>query len=97
MDQPDRQRVADRLNKIDGEIARFESDREKVIDRQVQLLTRTAGEGRPAKLGAKNAAKQAKKNAIPPETSAITRASSPIRSMDVSFRSSSRGASRSSR
>jgi len=64
----DRQRVADRLNKIDGEIARFESDREKVIDRQVQLLTRTAGEGRPAKLGAKNAAKQAKKNAIPPET-----------------------------
>jgi len=62
----ERQRAADRLAKIDGEIVRFDSDREKLIDRQVQLLTRAAGEGRPAKLGAKNAAKQAKKNAIPP-------------------------------
>lgn len=64
----ERQKAADRLAKIDGEIARFESDREKAIDRQVQLLTRAGGESRPAKLGAKNAAKQAKKNASPPET-----------------------------
>ena len=64
----ERQKVADRLGKLDGDIARFETDRQKVIDRQLQLLTRSAAEGRPARLGAKNAAKQAKKNVTPPET-----------------------------
>jgi len=64
----ERQKAADRLGKLDSEIARFESDREKVIDRQLQLLTRSAADGRPAKLGAKNAARQAKKNITPPET-----------------------------
>jgi len=63
----ERQKVSDRLSKINSDITRFESDREKVVDRQLQLLTRTAGEGRPGKLGAKNAAKQAKKVAVPPE------------------------------
>jgi hypothetical protein len=63
----ERQKVADRLSKLDSDIARFEGDREKMIDRQLQLLTQAAAEGRPAKLGAKNAAKQAKRNGNPPE------------------------------
>ena len=61
----ERHRVADRVSKIDREISQFESDREKVIDKQLELLTRTAGEGRTVKVGAKNAAKQAKKNGNP--------------------------------
>jgi hypothetical protein len=68
----ERQRVSDRLGKIEGDIARYETDREKLIDRQLQLLTRSAAEGRPAKLGAKNAAKQGKKNASQPETKPAT-------------------------
>jgi hypothetical protein len=63
----ERQKVADRMSKIDSDINRFESDREKYIDRQVQLLTRSAGEGRPAKAGAKAAAK-AKKSSGPVES-----------------------------
>jgi hypothetical protein len=62
----ERQKAADRMARIDNDIARFENDREKIIDRQLQLLTQ-AGEGRPNKLGAKNAAKLSKKNASPPE------------------------------
>jgi hypothetical protein len=64
----ERQKVADRLSKLDSDITRYENDREKIIDRQLQLLTRAAAEGRPAKLGAKNAAKQGKKNVTTPET-----------------------------
>jgi hypothetical protein len=41
-----RKQAADRLSKLDGDIARFENDREKVIDRQLQLLTRTAQGGK---------------------------------------------------
>jgi hypothetical protein len=63
----ERQKAADRLEKLEGDIVRFESDREKVIDRQLQLLTRAAEEGRPAKLSGKNAVK-VKKNAKSPET-----------------------------
>jgi hypothetical protein len=63
----ERQKASERLSKIDSDISRIEGDREKLIDRQLQLLTQAAAEGRPAKLGAKNAAKQAKKNANPLE------------------------------
>jgi hypothetical protein len=38
----ERVRVADRLNKIDADIAQFENDRQKVIDKQMELLTRSA-------------------------------------------------------
>src|SRR5262245_61842208 len=48
----ERQKVSDRLSKLDGDIGRIEEDREKLIDRQLQLLTQAASEGRPAKLGA---------------------------------------------
>jgi hypothetical protein len=61
----ERQKAADRVARLDNDIARFENDREKIIDRQLQLLTQ-AGESRP-KLGAKNAAKQSKKNVSPPD------------------------------
>jgi hypothetical protein len=45
----DRERVADRLTKIDADIARFENDRQKMIDKQMELLlTRSTG---PAKAG----------------------------------------------
>jgi len=47
----DRQRFADRLAKIHADIARFENDRESMIDRQLKLLVRTAGEGRPKTSG----------------------------------------------
>jgi len=63
----ERQKAADRLEKVEGDIVRFEADREKIIDRQLQLLTRAADEGRPAKLGGKNAVK-VKKNAKSPES-----------------------------
>jgi hypothetical protein len=63
----ERQKAADRLEKVEGDIVRLESDREKIIDRQLQLLTRAADEGRPAKLGVKNAVK-VKKNSKSPET-----------------------------
>jgi hypothetical protein len=61
----ERQKISDRLSKTDREISQFESDREKFIDKQLELLTRAAGEGRTVKVGAKNAAKQAKKNGNP--------------------------------
>jgi len=51
------QKAADRLTKIDSDIARFETDREEVIDKQLKILTRSAGEVRPAKLLPKNSAK----------------------------------------
>jgi hypothetical protein len=57
----ERHKAADRVSKLDGDIARFESAGEAVIDKQLELLTRAAAEGRPAKLGAKNPAKPAKK------------------------------------
>jgi len=44
----ERQKAADRMAKIDSDISRFESDRETVIDKQMELLTRAA-ENRPAK------------------------------------------------
>ena len=62
----ERQKLSDRLSRIDGDIARFESDSESTIDRQLKLLTRAASEGRPAKFSPKNAAKPAKKNAAKP-------------------------------
>ena len=43
-----RKLAADRLSKLDGDIARFENERERVIDRQLQLLTRTAEGGKAA-------------------------------------------------
>jgi hypothetical protein len=50
----ERQKAADRLGKLEADINRFETEREKVIDRQMQLLTRAAeGRGKP---GAKTAA-----------------------------------------
>jgi hypothetical protein len=63
----DRQKAADRLERVEADIVRFEADREKMIDRQVQLLTRAAEEGRPARLNSKNAVK-VKKNTKQPET-----------------------------
>jgi hypothetical protein len=62
----ERQKASDRVSKLDGDIARFETDRERIIDQQLKLLTRAAAEGRPAKLGAKNAGKSGKKNAASP-------------------------------
>jgi hypothetical protein len=53
----ERQKASDRLTKIDGDIARFETDREDVIDKQLEILTRTAGEARPAKLLPKTSTK----------------------------------------
>lgn len=46
----ERQKTSDRLGKLDGDITRFESDRDEVVNKQLKLLTRTAGEARPAKL-----------------------------------------------
>ncbi len=66
----ERQKAADRLEKVEGDIVRMEADREKIIDRQLQLLTSAAEEGRPARLNAKNAAK-IKKNTKPSEAKSV--------------------------
>jgi hypothetical protein len=57
----DRKKVADRLAKIDADIVRSENDRDNVIDRQLKLLVRTAGEGRP-KAAAKGSTKASRKS-----------------------------------
>ncbi|HEY2415782.1 MAG TPA: hypothetical protein VGI40_26315 [Pirellulaceae bacterium] len=53
----ERQKASDRLSKIDSDIARFETDRDDVIDRQLKILTRTSGEARPGKLPPKTSTK----------------------------------------
>ena len=58
----ERQKAADRLERLEGDIARFEASRDEIIDKQLKLLTRAAAEGRPVKAGGK------KKNANPPQT-----------------------------
>src|SRR5947209_11210975 len=47
----ERQRAADRLEKIESDITRLEASRDDVVDKQLKLLTRAAAEGRPAKGG----------------------------------------------
>src|SRR5262245_30571782 len=56
----ERQKFADRVQRLEKDIARFETDREDVINRQLNLLSKAAEDGRPAKLTPK-AAKQGKK------------------------------------
>jgi hypothetical protein len=51
-----RQKVADRASNLEREIRKVEDDREQVIERQLQLLTRAASEGRPASIVPKSAA-----------------------------------------
>jgi len=62
----ERQKAADRLGKLDAEIARFESDRDDVINRQLKVLARSGSEGRPAKATAKIPAKQKKNQPTTP-------------------------------
>lgn len=45
----ERQKVTDRLSKIDGDLTRFEKNRDELISKQLKVLERTAGEGRAAK------------------------------------------------
>jgi hypothetical protein len=59
----ERQKIAERLAKMDVDISQLENDRESVINQQVDVLTRAARAG--AKTGSKNAAKQGKKNTNP--------------------------------
>lgn len=68
----ERTRVTARLEKIDADIAQFETDRQKVIDKQMDLLTRAASQGKNAKVGVKGAVgKQGGKRASPkPATNA---------------------------
>jgi hypothetical protein len=63
-----RQKSADRLANLDREIRKVEDDRENVIEKQLQLLTRASAEGRPTSIvpksaAPKNIAKPAKKKA----------------------------------
>jgi len=47
----ERQKVADRLTKIDADIARFETDRDELLDKQLHVLTHSSADTtRPAKL-----------------------------------------------
>jgi len=63
----DRQKAADRVAKLEGEITQFESDRDKAINRQLQVLLRAAATGKTAKNLNKNPAKNtAKKPTTPP-------------------------------
>jgi hypothetical protein len=58
----ERQKAADRLEKIESDVTRLEANRSEVVERQLKLLTKAASEGRPAKAGKK-------KNVIPPTKS----------------------------
>ncbi len=58
----ERQKAADRLEKLESDITRFEASRDDIIDKQLKLLTRAAVDGRPAKTGGK------KRNVLPPQT-----------------------------
>jgi hypothetical protein len=51
-----RQKAADRAANLDREIRKVEGDRDQVIERQLQLLTRAASEGQPASIVPKSAA-----------------------------------------
>jgi hypothetical protein len=51
----ERKRVADRLAMIDADIDQFENERQKVIDKQMDLLVRSAKSGKEAKPGPKGA------------------------------------------
>jgi hypothetical protein len=62
-----RQKAADRLANLDREIRKVEEDRDAVIEKQLQLLTRAASEGRPASIVPKSAAP---KNAAKPKATA---------------------------
>lgn len=59
----ERHKTADRLSKIEGDIQQLETDREKVIDRQLQSLLRAAAQGRSAKNFGKIPSKSAAKKA----------------------------------
>jgi hypothetical protein len=56
----DRQKVADRLSKIDSDISRYQSDREDLIEKQLNLLT-SGSDSRPAKASAKASVKATNK------------------------------------
>ena len=56
----ERQKTAERLTKLDTDIARFEKDREATVQRQLKALTRAAAEGRPAKIAPKTSVKAKK-------------------------------------
>jgi hypothetical protein len=58
----ERQKAVDRVERLGKEIARFESDREQVINKQLSLLTKAADEGRRANLAPTNAAKLSPKS-----------------------------------
>ena|SRR5205823_2145790 len=62
----ERQKAADRVSKLDAEIGRFESDRDDVVNRQLKILVRSGGEGRPAKTAAKLPAKSKKAQTTSP-------------------------------
>jgi hypothetical protein len=62
----ERQKASDRLSKLDSDIARFEGDRDEVVDRQLKVLVRTSGEGRPAKAATKLPAKTKRQQTTSP-------------------------------
>jgi hypothetical protein len=62
----ERQKAADRLGKLDNEIARFETNRDELINKQLKVLARTASDGRPAKISTKLPAKQKKSTPTSP-------------------------------
>jgi hypothetical protein len=62
----ERQKASDRLSKLDSDIARFEGDRDEVVDRQLKVLVRTSGEGRPAKAATKLPAKSKRQQTTSP-------------------------------
>jgi hypothetical protein len=49
----ERQKMSDRLEKIESDITRLEANRDDIVDRQLKLLTRAAAEGRPVKTAKK--------------------------------------------
>ena len=65
----ERSRVTERLSKIDRDIARFENERDQVIEKQLEVLTR-ASQNKPARSGAKASANKPASKRTRPTTSA---------------------------
>jgi flagellar motility protein MotE (MotC chaperone) len=66
----ERERMANRLSKLDEELSRLEGERQQFVERQLQLLTKSAEASKPRDKPAagKRAAKGAKKPTVDPAT-----------------------------
>lgn len=66
----ERSRMTERLSRIDRDIARYEGERDEIVEKQLELLTRASSQVKPAKPGTKAAANKPATKRNRPTTSA---------------------------